>query len=251
LPEFAAHVLEDHSPPISDWNFRDLSPLMPRATNLPATDSEPLQLTPQDQPPPMSVPTGLSAPNEVLSNTNFINFPLGGRHKNNLKDRRSLAVRIPHASQLLCPLISYFQTIIRAECRRLCGAIEYSEINTRQNTYSIRRRKYILPDLDDTPRRDANGMRLHNPQWGRPVTDHINEQFTDAVIDAVQLVPVSCTSWQYMSCIWTHFVPKRPSPQLGASGRSSTGSSKLTFGICPTIMRSRCPPDGWICAFFT
>ena len=107
LPEFATHVLEDHSLPISDWNFQDLSPLMPHATNLPATDSEPLQLTPQDQAPPMSVPTGLSA-NEVLSNTNFINFPLGGCHKNNLKDRRSLAVHIPHASQLLCPLISYF-----------------------------------------------------------------------------------------------------------------------------------------------
>lgn len=155
-------------------------------------------------------------------------------------------------SSVLCPLISNFQTIVRAECRRLCGAVQYGEINARKNTYSITRRKYTLPDPDDTPRHDANGMRLHNPQWGRPVTDRINERFIDAVIDAVQLVPVSCTSWQYMSFIQTHFVPpKRPSPQLGVSGRPSTGSSKLTFGICPIIMRSRCLPDGWIRAFLT
>jgi hypothetical protein len=104
-------------------------------------------------------------------------------------------------SSVLCPLILIFQTIVRAECRRLCGAVEYSEINARKNTYSIMRRKYILPDPNDTPRHDANGTRLHNPQWGRPATNHINDQFIDAVIDAVQLVPVSCTSWQYMSCI--------------------------------------------------
>jgi len=45
--------------------------------------------------------------------------------------------------------------------------------------------------------------------------------------------------------------PKRPSPQLGVSGGPSTGSSKLTFGICPIIMRSRCLPDGWNRAFLT
>jgi hypothetical protein len=72
---------------------------MPRATDLPATaDLEPLQLISQDQLSPMSVSTGFSASNEALSNTNFINFSLGGRHKNNLKDRRSLAVCISHAS---------------------------------------------------------------------------------------------------------------------------------------------------------
>jgi hypothetical protein len=100
LPEFAAHVLEDHSLPVSDRNF---SPLMPRATNLPATaDLELLQLISQDQLSPMSVSTDVNASNEALSNKSFINFSFGGHHKNknNSKDRRSLAVCISHASQL-------------------------------------------------------------------------------------------------------------------------------------------------------
>jgi hypothetical protein len=71
---------------------------MPRATDLPATaDLESLQLISQDQLSPMSVST---ASNEAHSNTNFINFSLGGCQKNNMKDRRSLAVCISHASQL-------------------------------------------------------------------------------------------------------------------------------------------------------
>jgi hypothetical protein len=101
LPKFAAHVLENHSLPVSDWNLPDLLPFMPRATNLPVTaDLESLQLISQDQLSPMSVSMGLSASNEALSNTNFINFSLGGCHKNNMKGMRSLAVCISHASQL-------------------------------------------------------------------------------------------------------------------------------------------------------
>jgi hypothetical protein len=94
---------------------------------------------------------------------------------------------------LLQTLISISQSIVRAECKRLCGAIEYRELSARQNSNPVRRRKYILPDPDSTPRRDANGMLLHNPQWGQPATNGINAQFFDAVIDAVQQVPVSCT----------------------------------------------------------
>jgi hypothetical protein len=41
-------------------------------------------------------------------------------------------------------------------------------------------------------RHSADGMLLHNPRWGRPATDGINALFFEAVIDAVQLVPVSC-----------------------------------------------------------
>jgi hypothetical protein len=94
---------------------------------------------------------------------------------------------------LLQPLISISQTIVRAECKRLCGAIEYTELSVRQNSNRVRRRKYTLPNPDSTHRYDANGMLLHNPQWGQPTTSDINAQFFDAVIDAVQQVPVSCT----------------------------------------------------------
>lgn len=43
------------------------------------------------------------------------------------------------------------------------------------------------------PRHSADGMLLHNPRWGMPAANGINVLFFEAVIDAVQLVPVSCT----------------------------------------------------------
>ena len=96
---------------------------------------------------------------------------------------------------LFCALIVIWQSIVRAECRRLCGAIEYSEVATRRNSHPIRRMKYILPDPDGVPRRDANGTLLHNPQWGKPVANNTNALFINAVIEAVRLVPVSCTNY--------------------------------------------------------
>jgi hypothetical protein len=52
-------------------------------------------------------------------------------------------------------------------------------------------RKYTLPDPDATPRQDASGTLLHNPQWKKPATSVVNRLFIDAVIDAVQSVQVS------------------------------------------------------------
>jgi len=90
-------------------------------------------------------------------------------------------------------------------------------------------------------RYDANGMLLHNPQWGRPATNGINELFFEAVIDATQLVPVSCKNH---FCIITQFVLyNRLSPRLGASGGLSAKLSKRIFGSYPTPTRSKYPPN--------
>lgn len=67
----------------------------------------------------------------------------------------------------------------------------YTTVVMRQNSRPVRRTKYTLPDLDAMPRRDSNGMLLHNPRWNKPTTNIVNELFIDAVVDAVQLVQVS------------------------------------------------------------
>ncbi len=128
---------------------------------------------------------------QAIDNANFFNFSLVGREKTS-KDNRTMGVCVSGILYVFFrALISILQSIVRAECRRLCGAIEYNEVTPRRNSHPTKRRKYILPDPDSLPRYDSNSMPLHSPQWGKPTTDVINNLLFEAVIDAVQSVPVS------------------------------------------------------------
>jgi hypothetical protein len=148
--------------------------------------------------------------------------------------------------------ISYFtsctnyilKSIVRAECRRLCGAIEYSTVISRRNSHPIRINKYVLPDPDAMPRLDAQGILLHNPQWGKPTTNSTNRLFIDAVVDAVPLVPVSyADTLTYISITDSELILPDPrlSPQLGVIGAQYATSPKLTSGSYLPHMQTNLP----------
>src|SRR5882757_10763043 len=184
------HMLEDSGLTMgSKFDFSDLPPLAPTIDHSTTTS---LQTTFHNQLFPMDSAMGLGTlVPQAIDNANFFNFSLVGREKTS-KDNRTMGVCVSGILYVFFrALISILQSIVRAECRRLCGAIEYSEVTPRRNSHPTKRRKYILPDPDSLPRYDSNSMPLHSPQWGKPATDVINNLFFEAVIDAVQSVPVS------------------------------------------------------------
>jgi hypothetical protein len=103
--ESAMHVFEDNGIPSSEWDFQDLTSLMPATvTNNPTTtSSRPIS---HGQPSSTDVATGLgTSGHQPPSNANFINFPLVGRHDINLKDKRSLGVCTSNTSNIALTLI--------------------------------------------------------------------------------------------------------------------------------------------------
>ena len=189
FPPFAGDVhttyMPDNSGILDPASFLDLPPPMP-FDQLAATSFQ----SSQSSASPMTcfATSGL----QDVSNKNSLNFAANGRDTSSTrKDKRSIGVSVLLSRILLWVLITLGQSIVRAECRRLCGATEYTAVTMRQNSRPARRTKYTLPDPGAMPRRDGSGMLLHNPQWKKPTTNIVNELFIDAVVDAVQLVQVS------------------------------------------------------------
>lgn len=76
------------------------------------------------------------------------------------------------------------QAMVREESQRLCGAVLYKVKVKHQAGYNVQQPKYRLPA--------PGSLNVpYSPDWDKPMSVPANQAFLDAVVEAVQALPVS------------------------------------------------------------